>query len=84
MELKYQCLTKMTDLKLDLHGSRHHEVPLKVENFLFLNQENMPILIICGNSQKMINIVKDVLEDIDCIFEIGSGINYGCIIVRKI
>jgi hypothetical protein len=44
----------------------------------------MPILIICGNSQKMINIVKDVLEGIDCTFEIGSGINYGCIIVRKI
>ena len=56
----------MTNLKLDLHGFRHHEVPLKVENFLYLNQENMPILIICGNSQKMINIVKDVLEGIDC------------------
>ena len=74
----------MTNLKLDLRGFRHHEVPLKVENFLYLNQENMPILIICGNSQKMINIVKDVLEGIDCTFEIGSGINYGCIIVRKI
>ena len=61
----------MTNRKLDLHGFRHHEVPLKVENFLYLNQENMPILIICGNSQKMINIVKDVLEGIDCTFEIG-------------
>ena len=67
-----------------MHGFLHHEVPLKVENFLYLNQENMPILIICVNSQKMINIVKDVLEAIDCTFEIGSGINYGCIIVRKI
>ena len=64
MELKYQYLTKMTDLKLDLHGSRHHEVPLKVENFLYLNQENMPILIICGNSQKMHALVKIVLDRI--------------------
>ena len=69
----------MTNLKLDLHGFRHHEVHLKVENFLYLNQENMPILIICGNSQKMINIVKDVLEGLDCIFEIGSGINLSLI-----
>ena len=69
---------------LDLHGIRHHEVDLMVENYVYLNQEDMPLKIVCGNSQKMINIVKDVLEDIDCIFEIGSGINYGCIIVRKI
>ena len=74
----------MTNLKFDLHGFRHHGVHVKVENLLYINQENMPILIICGNSQKMINIVKDVLEGIDCTFEIGSGINYGCIIVRKI
>ena len=69
---------------LDLHGIRHHEVDLMVENYVYLNQEDMPLKIVCGNSQKMINIVKDVLEGIGCTFEIGSGINYGCIIVRKI
>ena len=84
MVLRYQLLRNMDNLKLDLHELRHHEVPLKVENFIYLNQESMPILIICGNSQKMIDIVKEVLAAVDCSYEVGSGINYGTIIVRKI
>ena len=32
---------------LDLHGIRHHEVDLLVENFVYLNQEDMPLRIIC-------------------------------------
>ena len=47
---------------LDLHGKRHHEVDLMVENFIYLNQEEMPLTIICGNSSKMISIVKKVLD----------------------
>ena len=39
---------------LDLHGKRHHEVDLIVENFIFLNQDDCHLLIICGNIQKMI------------------------------
>ena len=69
---------------LDLHGIRHHEVDLRVENFVYLNQEDMPLRIICGNSHKMISLVKVVLERIDCEYEEGMGNNYGLIIVRKI
>ena len=40
---------------LDLHGYRHHEVDLVVENFLYLNQDQMPLTVICGNSEKMLS-----------------------------
>lgn len=69
---------------LDLHGKRHHEVDLVVENYIYLNQEDCPLLIICGNSQKMISLVVAVLERVGCIFEEGKGHNYGTVIVRQI
>ena len=46
---------------LDLHGIRHSDVSIEVENYLYLNQEDCPILIICGNSQKMISLVEQTL-----------------------
>ena len=69
---------------LDLHGKRHHEVDLIVENFIFLNQDDCPLLIICGNSQKMISLVIQVLDRVGSIYEEGKGYNYGTVIVRKI
>jgi len=49
---------------LDLHGVRHHEVDRLVENFIFMNQNHAPLTIICGNSQKMIDIVYKVIDRI--------------------
>ena len=69
---------------LDLHGIRHSDVSIEVENYLYLNQEDCPILIICGNSQKMISLVEEVLVKIKSSFEIGSGNNYGPIMVRSV
>ena len=69
---------------LDLHGKRHHEVDLTVENFIFLNQDDCPLLIVCGNSQKMISLVIQVLDRVGSIYEEGKGYNYGTVIVRKI
>jgi len=46
--------------KLDLHGVRHSEVDRLVENFVLLN--NPPLEIITGNSDKMIELVKNVLD----------------------
>ena len=68
---------------LDLHGVRHHEVDLKVENFIYLNQEEMPLTIICGNSTKMVEIVKEVLERLCSDFREGDGSEYGQIKVFK-
>ena len=69
---------------LDLHGIRHHEVDLIVENFIYLNQEEMPLTIICGNSSKMISIVKEVLERSYSDFREGQGNEYGQIKVFKL
>ena len=53
-------------MKLDLHGVRHHEVDLKVENFILLNQDQVPLTIVCGNSQRMIELVNEVIDSIGC------------------
>ena len=44
---------------LDLHGVRHDDVERLVENLVLLNQEWK---IICGNSDKMIEIVREKLD----------------------
>ena len=46
--------------KLDLHGVRHSEVDRLVENFVLLNEP--PLTIITGNSDRMSDLVKDVLD----------------------
>ena len=46
-------------IKLDLHGVRHDDVERLVENLILLNEEWK---IICGNSDKMIQIVKEKLD----------------------
>ena len=58
---------------LDLHGYRHHEVDVAVENFIYLNQDEMPLTIICGNSEKMLSLVRVVLERSDAEYYNGSG-----------
>ena len=46
--------------ELDLHGIRHNEVDRLVENFVLL--EEPPLTVLCGNSDRMIKLVKDVLD----------------------
>lgn len=69
-------------MKLDLHGVRHHEVDLKVENFILLNQDQVPLTIVCGNSQRMIDLAKEVIDSIGCEEVIMD--QYGVIIIRRI
>ena len=66
---------------LDLHGIRHHEVDLLVENFVYLNQEDMPLRIICGNSQRMINLAEESLISHSITF---SSPRFGIIRIEKI
>ena len=68
--------------KLDLHGARHYEVDRLVENFILMNQDLLPLTIICGNSQPMIDIVKDTINRIDC--QEVSMDRYGVIVVLRI
>ena len=46
--------------ELDLHGLSHLEVGDKVENFVLLNDS--PFRIITGNSERMREIVKLILD----------------------
>ena len=67
--------------ELDLHGVRHYEVDRLVENFVLLNQDNVPLTIICGNSDKMVGLVLSVTNRLRCeTFQPRFGI----IIVRRI
>lgn len=69
-------------MQLDLHGKRHHEVEQLVENWVLMNQYSVPLTIICGNSQRMIDLVMGVLDQIGC--ETVAMDVFGRIVVRRI
>lgn len=69
-------------MQLDLHGVRHHEVDHLVENFILVNQSQVPLTIVCGNSQRMIDLVNDVIHRIDCDNVVMD--RYGVIVVRNV
>ena len=72
----------MKNSVLDLHGISHDQVDRVVENFVLLNQDRIPLEIICGNSQRMIDLVISVLVVIGC--ENFQRIDYGTIMIRKL
>ena len=72
----------MNNSVLDLQGFKHDQVDIAVENFVLLNQDQIPLEIICGNSQKMIDLVVSVLKRIEC--ENFERVDYGTIMVRKL
>ncbi len=53
---------------LDLHGVKHQDVSDEVINFIFQYQHLFPLIIICGNSNKMIEIVSQTLNISDIVF----------------
>jgi len=65
---------------LDLHGFIHVDVEIEIKNFLFLNHSRFPVKIITGKSDKMRNIVVDILNKNDYYFDIPAH-NPGEIIV---
>ena len=56
-------------LNLDLHGVRHSDVEVAVEDFVLNNQQQLPLIVICGNSSKMIDIVSNTLKKMEINFE---------------
>ncbi len=72
----------MKNSVLDLHGISHNQVDRVVENFVFLHQSQIPLEIICGNSQVMVNLVISILNRIGC--ENFERVDYGTIIIRKL
>ena len=56
-------------LHLDLHGIRHPDVGIMVQDFVLRHQEELPLIVICGNSAKMIQIVNEALINLKVDFE---------------
>ena len=67
--------------ELDLHGIYHIEVKTLVNKFLEDNLDNMPVLIITGNSHRMIKIVKKIIESRNLEMRIKSHYNLGSFII---
>ena len=66
---------------LDLHGVRHHEVNELVLDFILRHQDKIPLVIICGNSVKMILLTKSCMDSNDIKYQ---DIRFGLIRVEKI
>ena len=66
---------------LDLHGEKHFDVSLTVLDFVLQYQNEIPLIIICGNSNELIKIVSDELERNSCTY---SAPRFGIIRVERI
>ena len=66
---------------LDLHGEKHEFVSELVIDFVYRYQDYFPLIIICGNSNKMIEIVEESLHKSSIIFSMPR---FGIIRVEKL
>tara|TARA_Y100000766_G_C18596160_1_gene454325 strand:- start:46 stop:279 length:234 start_codon:yes stop_codon:yes gene_type:complete len=66
---------------LDLHGVRHGDASGEVIDFVYRYQSRIPLIIICGNSNRMIQIAEDSLKSNLIMF---SKPRFGIIRVEKI
>ena len=66
---------------LDLHGVRHHNVEDEVFDFVLRHQDLIPLMIICGNSNIMIDLVQSTLSKNNIEF---SSPRFGIIRVERI
>ena len=67
-------------MTLDLHGKRHDDVDRITENFILLS--DTPFKIITGNSNRMKELVTNVIErhGFDWKYDVP---NYGCMIITE-
>jgi hypothetical protein len=66
---------------LDLHGVRHQEASDEVIDFVYQYQEMLPLIIICGNSNRMIEIVEESLHKTSIMFSMPR---FGIIRIEKL
>ena len=66
---------------LDLHGVRHQEASDEVIDFVYQYQEMLPLIIICGNSNRMIELAETSLNLNSIMF---SKPRFGIIRVEKL
>ena len=66
---------------IDLHGVKHKDVDDEILDFIYQNQDKLPLIIICGNSNKMIQIVSIILKKVDIKF---SSPRFGIMRIEKV
>jgi len=66
---------------LDLHGIRHFQVKEVVEDFVLMNQDKTPLIIIKKKTKKMISLVSGTLTSLNVNFE---NTTYGRIRVNSL
>ena len=66
---------------LDLHGIRHEDVSNEVLDFIYQYQSEIPLIIICGNSNRMIKIVEESLHETSIMFSMPR---FGIIRIEKL
>ena len=66
---------------LDLHGEKHEFVSEIVIDFIYRYQDKIPLIIICGNSNKMIDLVLGVLKENNIK---GSSPRYGILRIEQL
>ena len=66
---------------LDLHGVRHQVVSDEIIDFVFQYQKEIPLMIICGNSNRMIELVEEALNANSIVFSMPR---FGIIRVEKL
>ena len=66
---------------LDLHGVRHNDVKIDILEFVFQYQDLLPLIIICGNSNKMLEIVSTELKKEEILF---SSPRFGVLRIENI
>lgn len=66
---------------LDLHGVKHQAVNDEVLDFIYQYQSEIPLIIICGNSNRMIEIVEESLHKSSIIFTMPR---FGIIRIEKL
>ncbi len=66
---------------LDLHGIKHSDVINEVIDFVYQYQDMIPLIIICGNSNRMIELVENSLNSNSIMF---SEPRFGIIRVEKL
>jgi DNA-nicking Smr family endonuclease len=67
---------------LDLHGVRHQQADEVTRSFL--NFINLPCQIVTGNSPKMKNIVKKVVEEYEWFCYEKDSYNHGTLVVVEV
>ena len=66
---------------LDLHGTKHNDVDAEILDFTYQYQDQLPLIIICGNSNKMIEIASTTLNNANIEF---SSPRFGILRIEKV